>query len=107
MSKQLVKAVWLHGDELCQIEHLVEVSGLSIDEIHDLIESEVIAPANDSTEPYLFALQTVLTVKTARRFRDDFELDRNGLNIALTLFQRIAELETELEIVRAKQGRSI
>ena len=102
MNKQSIEAVWLHGNEVCHIEHLVEVSGLSIEEINHLIESEVIVPTNHTVQPYLFALQTVLTVKKARRLRDDFDLDHNGLSIALTLLQRIDGLEKELETMRAE-----
>jgi chaperone modulatory protein CbpM len=107
MNKQSIEAVWLHGNEVCYIEHLVEVSGLSMDEIKDLIESDVITPTDDTAQPYSFALHTVLTVKTARRLRDDLELDRNGLSIALTLLQRIDALEVEITKVRAELGRSI
>ena len=107
MNKQSIEAVWLHGNEVCHIEHLVEVSGLTIDEINHLIESEVITPTDEMIQPYSFALQTILTVKTARRLRDDFELDRNGLSIALTLLQRIDGLEKELETMRAELGRSV
>ena len=38
----------------------------------------------------------VVTVRTARRLRDDFELDRNGVALALTLLRRIAQLEAEV-----------
>jgi hypothetical protein len=37
-----------------------------------------------------------------RRLRDDFELDRNGMVLALTLMQRIDALNEELDALRAR-----
>ncbi|MCX7173371.1 MAG: hypothetical protein NT159_05490 [Proteobacteria bacterium] len=100
MKLQVTDCIWLHGTEVCQIEHLAEVSGLTIEEIEDLIEIGVIAPVDRNAQPICFRLQYVLTVKTARRLRDDFQLDRHGVALALTLLRRIDELETELSAIR-------
>lgn len=100
MKPQIGDCVWLHGSDVCQIEHLVEVSGLALEEIEDLIETGVIAPVNPAAQPTCFQLQYVLTVKTARRLRDDFQLDRHGVALALTLLRRIDELEAEVTALR-------
>ena len=71
--------------------------------LKDLIENGIVTPAGQSTRPYLFQLHYVLTVKTARRLRDDFQLDRNGISVSLKLLQRISELEAELNAMRARQ----
>jgi chaperone modulatory protein CbpM len=106
MNTQLSDSTWLNDTDVCQIEHLAEVSGLSIEEIEDLIENGVIVPAEPSAPPRFFQLRYVMTVKTARRLRDDFELDRHGVTLALTLLRRIGELEAELNTLQAKVGRS-
>lgn len=106
MKLQVTDCIWLHGTEVCQIEHLAEVSGLAIDEIEDLIEIGVISPVERNAQPVSFRLQHVLTVKTARRLRDDFQLDRHGVALALTLLQRIEELEAELNALRAAYQHS-
>lgn len=102
MNRQLTvtEAVWLNDSAYCRIEHLAEVSGLSVGDIEDLVESGVIAPAEalaapDTTTRY-FHLHYVVTVKTARRLRDDFQLDRPGLALALTLLGRIEALQAQL-----------
>ena len=102
MSLQLTETIWLNETGVCRLEHLADVSGLSIEEIEDLIENGVIAPADQPAEPRSFQLRHVLTVKTARRLRDDFQLDRHGLTLALTLLQRISDLEAELKSARAR-----
>ena len=100
MKLQITDCVWLHGSDVCEIEHLAEVSGLAIEEIEDLIDIGVISPVDPGAQPICFQLQYVLTVKTARRLRDDFQLDRHGVALALTLLRRIDELEAELKAIR-------
>jgi chaperone modulatory protein CbpM len=91
--------IWLNDADVCSIEQLADVSGLSIDEIDDLIKSGVIAPVDNAAGTTFFQLHYVTTAMTARRLRDDFELDRHGVALALTLMQRINELEAELKAV--------
>jgi len=43
MSMQVTHAVWLNDTAVCSIEHLVEVSGLSPDDIRNLVEDGVMA----------------------------------------------------------------
>lgn len=106
MNRQLTvtEAVWLNDSAYCRIEHLAEVSGLTVGDIEDLVDSGVIAPAETPLAPdadtdkqtRYFQLHYVVTVKTARRLRDDFQLDRPGLALALTLLGRIEALEAQL-----------
>ena len=105
MTMQITDTVWLNDAAVCRIEHLVEVSGLSMEEIEDLIEAGVIAPQQPDIQPLSFELKYVMTVKTARRLRDDFQLDPHGVSLALTLLRRIGELEAQLAATRAKRGR--
>lgn len=105
MTVHKSKAIWLNDIELCGIDHLAEVSGLSVDEIEDLVETGVIVPANPNAQPQYFHLRYVVTVNTARRLRDDFQLDRHGLSLALRLLRRIEELETQLASMDAKRSR--
>ena len=105
MSEQSSDSIWLNETDYCRIEHLVEVSGLSLEEIEDLIETGVIVPAEPSAAPPVFNLHYVVTVKTARRLRDDFQLERHGLTLALTLLRRIGDLEAALVALQAQRGR--
>jgi chaperone modulatory protein CbpM len=43
--------------------------------------------------------------RTARRLRDDFELDTRGLGVALKLLERVADLESENLALRAQLPR--
>jgi chaperone modulatory protein CbpM len=104
MSMQIAHAVWLNDTVVCSIEHLVEVSGLSLDDIRSLVEDGVMAPADLSDPGAGFHSEHVLTVRQARRLRDDFELDRNGLALALTLLRRIESLEQALHLAQSGHG---
>jgi len=104
MSMQVTDAVWLNDTAVCSIEHLVEVSGLSRDDIRNLVEDGVMAPADASDPGAGFHLVHVLTARQARRLRDDFELDRNGLALALTLLRRIESLEQALHMAQSGHG---
>ena len=98
---QVSSAIWLDESGVCSIEHLAEVSGLPVDDIRDLVDNGVIVPAESRGEALSFHLEYVTTVKTARRLRDDFELDRRGVAVALVLLRRIRALDAELQEVAA------
>lgn len=105
MNQQANEAVWLDGDDLYPVEYLAEVSGLSIEEIDDLVTVGLIEPSVTAVQPRVFRLCHVLIVKKARRLRDDFQLDHHGVALALTLIRRIDELQAEVAALRAGLGR--
>jgi chaperone modulatory protein CbpM len=94
---------WISLDEhgVCSAQFLTEVSGLSDDEINELIDNDVIVPVDDSLQPSSFPLFCIATVNRARRLRDDFELDSHGMVLALKLLYRIDALQIELDATRA------
>jgi chaperone modulatory protein CbpM len=102
MTLQVTRAVWLNDSDVCSIEHLAEVSGLSPEEVEDLVESGIINPADAPAAGRSFHLLHVVTVRQARRLRDDFQLDRNGLALAMTLLRRIDSLEQALLAARSR-----
>lgn len=104
MSMQVTRAVWLNETAICSIDHLVEVSGLSFEEIRNLVDDGLIEPVDAANSASVFHLVHVLTARQARRLRDDFELDRNGLALALTLLRRIDTLEKALHMAQSRHG---
>lgn len=98
MSSKVSNLIWLGEVEVCTIDHLVETSGLSLNEVEDLIVSGAIWPAEAFAQPRCFHLMHVVTARQARRLRDDFELDSNGVALAMTLLRRIHVLERALSL---------
>ena len=82
-------------------EVTIEVSGLSSEEFDVLVEIGVIVPISDNDQTKAFQLHHVVTANTARKLRDDFELDLHGMALAMTLMRRIDELQEELNAARA------
>ncbi|OWT66413.1 chaperone modulator CbpM [Candidimonas nitroreducens] len=106
MSTDITECIWLNATEICSLDHLVEVSGLGRSDVLDLVEAGVLEPSTHGPDPqqYLFEASCIVTVRTARRLRDDFELDAHGLTLALRLLKRIEGLEAELVSLRARYG---
>lgn len=93
----------LLGDQaVCSAEYLAEISGLSNQEIEELIDYGVIMPVDIASQPLSFHLRHVVTANTARRLRDDFELDQHGLTLAMTLMRRMVDLQEQLDALRAR-----
>jgi chaperone modulatory protein CbpM len=103
MTVQLTHATWLDETAVCSIEHLVEVSGLSPEDIENLVEDGLIEPAEHAAPATCFHLLHVITVRQARRLKDDFGLDRDGLALAMTLLRRIDALEQALRVAQSRQ----
>ena len=102
MRTHIVEAIWLNDAGLCSLEQLAEYSGLTRAELEDLVEMGEIAPTSVDAENDLYETHYIVIARTARRLRDDFELDGHGLAVALNLLRRIRELEAELNAIRAK-----
>jgi chaperone modulatory protein CbpM len=98
MTIQVTPAVRLDDSAVCTIEHLADMSGLSVDEIENLVVSGVVWPAEPTAPSPRFHLLHIVTVRRARRLRDDFELDSNGVALAMTLLRRISALEQMLAL---------
>ncbi|RTZ48161.1 hypothetical protein EKL30_04205 [Candidimonas sp. SYP-B2681] len=106
MIIHITESVWLDANDMCSFEHLVQVSGLTNDNLLDLIDAGVIKPANDDPANYSFPVSCIVLARTARRLRDDFELDSEGLALAVNLLQRIEALQSELHELRAKFAKN-
>ena len=102
MTSLLVEAVWLNDADACSLDELAEYSGLSHAELAELVALGAIEPDRDPATGYVFRSQTIVVARTARRLRDDFELDTQGLAMALNLLQRIQALEARLAAADAR-----
>ena len=80
---------------------LVEVSGLTRDELLELVHGGAIPAREEQGGAYLFSAQTIRVARTACRLRDELELDMTGLGVALRLLDRVRALEDEIARLRA------
>jgi len=97
MKIEVTEVSWLDERVEYSLEELAERSHLSRADLEVLIDSGAIA-SRDAR-----ALQAA---RTAARLRGDFEVDLQGVALAMTLLRRIEELEVELCGLRARTPRS-
>jgi chaperone modulatory protein CbpM len=96
VSTPLSDSTWLNDADLCPLEHLANVSGLSIEEVEDLVATDIIEGVDGDTSVRMVHIRHVVTVRKARGLRDDFELNQQGVALAMVLLRRIEVLEDEL-----------
>lgn len=101
MESTVLDAVWLNEGGSCTMLHLAEASGLNNAELQMLIDSGALSPLHKAGDSLSFASGAMLVARTARRLRDDFELNPDGLALAMRLLARVEALEHELDRLRA------
>ena len=99
------QAMWLHEEHKLLLEELCELSGLSETELRELVDYGVLAPVDSDARHWSFRADRLVLARSARRLREDFELDPHGVALVLTLLERVHDLEAELRDLRAKLPR--
>jgi chaperone modulatory protein CbpM len=87
------------------VEELERASGLSIEEITELVEYGVFQPQGSRPHEWRFAARCIAVGRRAQRLRSDFELSTSGLALTLSLLERIEELEREMRALQAQTLR--
>jgi chaperone modulatory protein CbpM len=105
MKVELNEVLWLDERRELSLTELAELSGLTEAELHELADVGAIAPVDPGAAQPAFRADCVVTARTACRLRTDFELDAQGLALALILLDRICDLETRLRELSAQLPR--
>ena len=125
MKVELAEAQWLCEQAEISVEQLAELTGLSPALLHELVDYGALVPvgapapvagresaaspaaaSRDPSAHWNFAADCVVAVRTARRLRDDFDLDANALAVALMLIERIHALEAQLRELHSQFPRT-
>jgi chaperone modulatory protein CbpM len=102
MRIELTEVLWMDQYQELSRADLAKLSGLSEAELSELVDCGAIVPTDMDSEEWIFDAGCLAVAKTACRLRNDFELDTQGLAVALTLLARIHNLETQLHDLRAQ-----
>jgi chaperone modulatory protein CbpM len=105
MQAEQTDAVWLDARHEFSLTELVQCSGLTEAELRELVDYGALVPNNPQGAQWTFSGDIVVTVQTAGRLRADLELEPQALALALTLMQRIRELEAQIGDLRAQLPR--
>jgi len=105
MKLEQADAVWLDAHHEFSLAELVQCSRLSEAELRELVDYGVLTPTDPRGAEWTFGGDIVVTMQAAGRLRDDLELDAQALALALTLINRIRELEAQIGNLRAQLPR--
>ena len=93
-SSQILQAeiTWL------SLREFAEVSGLSFEEVRELVEIGILSPAETTAQEWLFNHHAMALARRLRRLQDDLDLklDLHALALGFSLLERISELENQL-----------
>jgi chaperone modulatory protein CbpM len=87
------------------LDELMHASGLTAEEIVELVEHGVftpisVSPARLPSSAWRFSATIIAISRRAGRLKADFDLNVSGLALALTYLERIEALEQELNRLR-------
>lgn len=91
-------------DDTSQITffELQQASGLSSQEIVEFVEVGVFEQVSADRQTWAFSARCIGQARTALRLRKDFELNTEGIALALTYLDRIHTLEARLREVECQ-----
>lgn len=107
MRIELTEFEWLDAGQELTLPALVQISGLQETELHELVDCGVITPMDTGAMSLSFPADQVVLARAACRLRNDFDLDTPGLIVALTLIERVRDLEQRLQQLDAQRPRPL
>ena len=100
MNIEHTELMWLDEQHEVSLDELVELTGLSLQELQLLVESGAlvpnIAPNNLTSDTWHFSSQYIVSIRTLSRLKQDFELEQNALGLMLVFLEHIRTLEFKL-----------
>jgi chaperone modulatory protein CbpM len=93
---------WLSEHYEVSLAEFCELSGLTEAELRGLVDCGAIAPADPDAREWTFSADRLVVARSAFRLRRDFDLDEQGLALAIALLERVRDLEEELRDLRAR-----
>jgi chaperone modulatory protein CbpM len=101
MHIEATEVLWFEQHVL-SLSELAELSGLPTTMLEELLDCGAIAPLEPGMREIRFGASALRIARSARRLQADFELDLQGLALALRLLERVTELEAQMRALRAR-----
>ena len=95
MKIERADVVWVESRADYSLPELVELSGLPAALLDELVDSGVLPTAGTRTT-VRFEAESVVLARAAQRLREHFELDEQGLAVAVSLLRRVRVLEAQV-----------
>jgi chaperone modulatory protein CbpM len=90
------ESLFLDEQHEITFNELAELSGLSPEELYQLVDSGVLIPINPEAAIWHFNSHYVVSIRSLCRLKQDFELESNSLALMLAFLERIRILEHQL-----------
>src|SRR5437899_2890012 len=71
-------------------------------ELRELVDYGVLAPVDPDARRWAFGADRLIVARSARRLRQDFDLDPHAVALVVALLERVRDLEEELRDLRAR-----
>lgn len=107
MPTDSVEIAWMNEHCLLTLAELSALSGLPDSMLVELVECGALVPVNPDEVQWTFSARCAVTVRKAGRLREDFDLDSNALAVAMSLLERVRDLEEQLHAAYAQIPRRI
>jgi chaperone modulatory protein CbpM len=107
MKLELTEIHWLDDERHLSLEELTDLSGLTANDVRRMMDCGILAPLETADAQPEFTSASLIAARSAARLRSDFELDAQGMTLALALLGRIHALEHELQRLRARMPRTL
>ena len=105
MENDDAEATWMTEQARISIDELATLSGLTDAALRELVEYGALVPVDPAESRWMFSAHCVVTLRTAGRLRNDFDLDPSAVALMLSFLERIRDLEEQLDHVRAQVPR--
>jgi hypothetical protein len=105
MTSEHTEAAWSDEGDRLRLSELADLAGLSEAELTALVDCGALTPVEDTPGQWVFGLRSLTVARTARRLREDFELEPHGVALLLIFTERVRRLEEELRELRARLPR--
>lgn len=102
MRLELTEVQWSNAQQELPLDELLQLSGLPETELRHLVDFGVLTPLDPHAAAWSFATDCLPLARAAGRLMRDFDLDSPGLAVALTLIERVHELEARLRNLHAQ-----
>ena len=96
-----VEMTWLDSRETVNLAELSRVSGMSADELTELIDYGALAPLESNVAGSLFSAECIVQLRTVCQLRLDFDLDVFTAAILMGYLERIEQLERQVRSLQA------
>jgi len=105
MTSEHARVAWSDEGACLRLSELADLADLSEAELLELVDCGALTPDEGTPGQWMFGLTSLTVARTARRLREDFELEPHGAALLLVFVERIRRLEEELRDLRARLPR--